>query len=119
MSSQIEELMKKSQKDKFELEELRKKNKALVAENKQLKEVSQMIDNMISFAQGNDALIQKKKDMQKKKNKLRVEIQKQLVSLTELNNKVNPVDGSFDLYMGGSTGGMSPSSNRFRTNDDD
>lgn len=118
----VEELSKKNAMDQIEMEDLKNKNKQLanenkklVNENKQLKDVAQMIDNMITFAQGNDALIQKKKELQKKKNKLRVEIQKQLVSLNELNNKVNPADGSFDLYVGGSTGALSPKSNRGRT----
>lgn len=87
----------------------------LKVENKQLKEVAEMIDNMIKFAQGNEELMQKKKDLQKKKNSLRVEIQKQLTSLKDINDKVNPLDGSYDLYHNNdSARGMSPKSLRGR-----
>lgn len=111
---QLDNLTKKQAIEKIEFEDMKKKYKQLTNENKQLKEVAQMIDNMISFAQSNDALIQKKKEIHKKKHKLRVEIQKQLASLNELSTKVNPGDGSFDIYTGGmaSPGGLSPKSNR-------
>ena len=112
LESEVEQMMERAARDKFEIEDLRKKYKTMEKENKQLKEVAQMIDSMITFAQGNDQLIQKKKDLQKKKNKLRMEIQRQLTSLNELNSKVNPADGSFDLYVNNSTGGLSPKSNR-------
>lgn len=102
----------------MELEDLKKKNKALTNENRQLKEVANMIDNMITFAQGNDELIVKKKDLQKKKNKLKIEIQKQLVSLNELNKKLGPGETGYDLYAN-STGGLSPKSNRGGLLDED
>lgn len=60
-----------------------------------------MIDNMINFAQNNDILLKRKKDLQKKKNMLRIEIQKQMASLGELKNKVGPID--VDFYAGNST----------------
>jgi len=87
----------------------------LKIENKQLKEVAEMIDTMIKFAQGNEELMQKKKDLQKKKNALRVEIQRQLSSLKDINDKVNPLDGSYDIYHNNdSARGMSPKSLRAR-----
>ena len=87
----------------------------LKVENKQLKEVADMIDSMIKFAQGNEELMQKKKNLQRKKNELRVEIQKQLTSLKDINDKVNPLDGSYDLYHNNdSARGMSPKSMRGR-----
>ena len=72
--------------------ELERRNLELENENKQLKEVAMMIDNMINFASNNDVLLKRKKDLQKKKNNLRIEIQKQMASLNELKNKVGPVN---------------------------
>ena len=83
--------------DKARIKELEEQNEELLEENKQLKEVAMMIDNMINFAQNNDILLKRKKDLQKKKNMLRIEIQKQMASLGELKNKVGPIDGN-DLY---------------------
>ena len=54
--------------------ELERRNQELENENKQLKEVAMMIDNMINFASNNDVLLKRKKDLQKKKNNLRIEI---------------------------------------------
>lgn len=66
-----------------------------------------MIDNMINFAQNNDILLKRKKDLQKKKNMLRIEIQKQMASLGELKNKVGPIglDGGDMSAMAGSRRG--------------
>jgi len=97
--------------DNRRITELENRNKELEDENKQLKEVALMIDNMINFAQNNDVLLKRKKDLQKKKNNLRVEIQKQMASLNELKNKVGPADDR-DIFS--ASKGLSP--NRERLN---
>ena len=53
---------------------------------------------MIIYAQNNERLIEKKEELQKKKNGLRIQIQRQLASLNELKNKVGPLEQPESYY---------------------